>query len=184
MRASYERAVQPGPVLEVQPCWYACYTRARHEKKVDRLLRQQGVESYLPLVRQRHRWSDREKEVVVALFPSYVFARFSLTAIAHVLATPGITTLVRSNGRPVALPDEEVANVRYFAEAMSRIAVHPRLETLPPLGARVRIVGGPFMGVAGIVMDYRNRGRVLVGLSAIGMGVQVEVDADMVERAT
>ena len=30
--------------------WYACRTRARAEKQVDRLLEGAGVESYLPLV--------------------------------------------------------------------------------------------------------------------------------------
>ena len=34
----------------VQPRWFACYTRARHEKRVATTLDQQGMESFLPLV--------------------------------------------------------------------------------------------------------------------------------------
>ena len=60
---------------EVQ--WYAVHTRARHEKMVAERLREQGMESFLPLVKQTHRWSDRQKTVELPLFSCYVFARMA-----------------------------------------------------------------------------------------------------------
>lgn len=55
--------------------WYACYTRGRHEKHVDRFFRERGIESYLPLVPLRRKWNDRLKIVKLPMFPSYLFCR-------------------------------------------------------------------------------------------------------------
>jgi transcription antitermination factor NusG len=170
-----------GTPLALSPHWYACYTRAHHEKKVHRLLPGQGVESFLPLVTQSRRWTDRTKEISVALFPSYVFARFSMSQLHQVLAVPGVAAVVRRDGRPIEISEEEVLNVRRFAESLSQKRLEPQLVRMPEKGARVRIVEGPFAGVAGVVCDHRNRSRVLVGLTAIGLAVQVEVDAGLVE---
>jgi transcription antitermination factor NusG len=160
--------------------WYACYTRAHHEKKVDRLLTRGGVESFLPLVQRLSRWTDRTKSTTVPLFPSYVFARFSMERLFHVLGVPGVTSVVRNDGRLVAVPDEEVTNIRRFAESLKGSRIESRIVSLPPRGTPVRFIGGPFKGVSGTVVDHRNHSRVLVGLAAIGWGVQVDVDASFV----
>jgi transcriptional antiterminator RfaH len=181
MRASERQQVDSAPAPAPGPHWYACYTRSRHEKQVDRLLREQGFESFLPLVRQTRRWADRQKQVSTVLFPSYVFARSSMEQLYGVLAIPGVTSLVRRNGQPVVVPDEEVVNVRRVAESLSIHGRKPRFAPLPQVGTRVRIVEGPFEGVVGTVSDHRNHGHVLVGLTAIGVGIHVEVDAAVVK---
>src|ERR1700704_1919491 len=60
--------------------WYALHTRARHERVVEHRLREQGMEAFLPTVRETHRWSDRKKTVEVPLFSCYVFVRCALSA--------------------------------------------------------------------------------------------------------
>jgi len=64
----------PGVIPGLQ--WYAIQTRSRHEKFVDSQLKQRGVTTFLPLVNELRRWSDRQKLVQLPLFSSYVFARF------------------------------------------------------------------------------------------------------------
>ena len=59
----------------LNPKWYAIYTRPRWEKKVDLLLKDQGLESYCPLNKVKRKWSDRIKLVEEPLFKSYVFVR-------------------------------------------------------------------------------------------------------------
>ncbi|MGH7505046.1 MAG: transcription termination/antitermination protein NusG [Longimicrobiales bacterium] len=155
--------------------WYACYTRARHEKQVDRLLSQRGIESYLPLVPRVRQWKDRKKVVAWPLFPSYVFGHFTLSALHEVLGTPGVATVVRANGQPVPIATEELENVRRFARALSE--QEAELEMCPFLteGQWVEVVDGPFRGVRGVVVERRNRRRVLVGLVAIGQGMEIDV---------
>jgi transcription antitermination factor NusG len=161
--------------------WYACYTRGRHEKRVAALLEERGFEVFLPVVPRERQWHDRTKVVEFPLFPSYVFSRFSLDAVAEVLGVPGATTIVRFDGRPAAIPDEEIANVRRFAAALAEAGVEP--EPVPMVeveaGEAVRVVSGPFRGVEGVVLEGRGGGRALirVGLRAIRQGLKVEVDA-------
>src|SRR5579872_667558 len=73
---------QPCEVLNTVPIvgssvenWYAVHTRARHERVIAQRLREQGVNTFLPLVTEVHRWSDRRKSVEVPLFGCYVFVK-------------------------------------------------------------------------------------------------------------
>ncbi len=165
------------------PRWYAFYTQARHEKKVDRLLQERGIESYLPLVSRVRQWKDRKKVVPFVIFPSYVFARFPLSEASRVLSVPGVVNLVRNGGQPIEVPGYELENVRQFIAALAATDLEPELASFPEVGDPVRIVSGPFRGIEGIVVERRGRQRVLVGLRAIGQAVQVDVDARALEFA-
>lgn len=173
-------ALRPSdPAAEAaEPRWYACYTRGRAEKKVGDLLPRLGVETYLPLVPRERQWADRTKQVDWPLFPSYVFARFSLREIGRVLRTPGIATVVRLGGEYVPIEEGEIANIRRFAEALAARgwdAVKP--VTYIAVGERVRVIDGPFQGVEGVVVRRRKRDRLLVGLGAIRQGFEVDIPA-------
>ena len=164
--------------------WYACYTRARHEKAVERNLAQRGFGTYLPVVERERQWKDRKKMVEFPLFPSYVFARFRLGEVHEVLTTPGLATIVRVDGRPVPISWEELENVRRFVAALTETGGTAELRPLPLVeeGHRVRVLEGPFRGVEGRVVERRGQRRVLVGLSAIRQGLEVDVAVDTIER--
>jgi hypothetical protein len=59
--------------------WYAVQTRARNEKVVCERLQEQGLATFLPLVTEVRRWSDRKKKVELPLFSCYVFVRLTFT---------------------------------------------------------------------------------------------------------
>lgn len=170
----------PGPVNEASH-WYACTTRSRHEKKVERLLRERGVESFLPLASRVRQWADRKKRVDFVLFPGYIFVRSLHDQLSRVLSVPGVAGVVRSNGRAVPIPDQEIENVRRLAKGFGRSDAEPETVMLPEEGARVRITSGPFQGVEGIVTERRGGQRVLVGLPIIGQAVPVDIDMAAVE---
>ena len=155
--------------------WYACYTKARHEKRVDAQLRERGIETFLPLVTRVRQWKDRRKEVEFPLFPSYVFGRFALTETHRVLSVPGVSTLVKSDGRPMWIEESELENVRLFARALAVGKVEPELRPFFAVGEWVEVVDGPFAGVKGVVEQQRGRRRLLIGLKAIGQGLEVDI---------
>ena len=49
--------------------WYAIQTLPRHEKKIAAELSQKSINSFLPLVSEKHQWSDRRVSVNTPLFP-------------------------------------------------------------------------------------------------------------------
>ena len=80
--------------------WYAVHTRARHERTVAHRLRDQGVNTFLPLVTEVHRWSDRRKSVEVPLFGCYVFVKLPPTGEhrLRVLRIDGVLKFVGTRG--------------------------------------------------------------------------------------
>jgi transcription antitermination factor NusG len=74
----------PVPAVAVkEPRWYAIHTRARHEKKVTTQLQDKGVTTFLPLITQTHRWSDRNKTIQLELFSCYAFVRLEASLRAR-----------------------------------------------------------------------------------------------------
>lgn len=163
------------PQLFDTPRWYACRTRARAEKRADRLLAGNGVESYLPVIEQLRQWSDRKKRVAFPLFPGYVFARFDLRKTYDVLNTPGIVTIVRANGYPTPLRDEELEAVRILVTGVNGGEAMPRPVETVTVGQEVIATEGVFAGMRGVLLEERGRTRVVVRLSVLCQAVSVEL---------
>jgi transcription antitermination factor NusG len=160
--------------------WYACYTRARAEKRVERLLIEREYEAYLPTMTLKRRWADRSRLVTFPLFPSYVFSRFPLRQVHFVLSIPGVSSVVRMGGHPAAIPDREIENIRRLAAGLSGYAHRPELRLFQE-GDPVRVSSGPFKGMEGVVIQLRGRSYVLVGLRAIGQCLSLTIDEHLLE---
>ena len=94
--------------------WYALHTRARHEKAIERRLREQGMETFMPTTMEVHRWSDRKKKVEVPLFSCYVFLRCALSAedrtrVYQVESVHGFVGVART---ALPIPDEQIESIQ------------------------------------------------------------------------
>lgn len=170
--------------VEAVPRWYACYTRARHEKRVNSLMERRGIESFLPLAPRVSQWKDRKKLVEWPLFPSYVFVRCPSSELHEILSLPGVATVVRTGGRPAAIADSELENIRLFAQALSGGGVEVERRPFFAEGEWVEVTAGAFEGVRGVVVGRSGQRRVLVGLKAIGEGLEVNVDTKLLKPVT
>lgn len=157
----------------VEPRWYAAYTCANHEKRVAEQLGQRAVEHFLPLYETARRWKDRRMRLQLPLFPGYVFVHLALRDRLRVLQIPSVVRLVGFNGSPTPLPDEEMEILRAGVSCRLRAEPHPFLT----VGRRVRITGGPFAGLEGILQRRRSNLRVVVSLELIQRSMAVDVDA-------
>jgi transcription termination/antitermination protein NusG len=155
-----------------EPHWYAAYTRAQHEKSVAAELGMREVEHFLPLYSCVRRWKDRRVTLESPLFPGYVFVRLALRERLRVLQVPSVVRLVGFSGQPAALPDSEMEIMRSGLSQGSRAEPHPFLT----VGRQVRIVGGPFAGLEGVLRRKKSGTRVIVSLGLIQRSVAVDVD--------
>ena len=174
--ADYAGAV-PLPALWVEQHWYAAYTRAQHEKRVAAELGVRAVEHFLPLYTSVRRWRDRRVTLDLPLFPGYVFVRLALRDRLRVVQIPSVVRLVGFNGLPAALPDEEMEILRSRLCQSLRAEPHPFLT----VGRRVRITGGPFAGLEGMLKRKKSSLRVVVSVELIQRSVAVDVDIADVE---
>jgi transcription antitermination factor NusG len=136
------------------------------------------VDAYLPTFPLVRRWADRRRTVAFPLFPGYVFARFALQDLYRVLAVPGLATIVRLGGRLAPIRDDEIDNIRRVAAGLDVTCVRPRRVRFHR-GEAVRVIGGPFEGVEGVIHQVRGSSRVLAGLS-IGLAVSIVVDVTVI----
>ena len=161
------------PAHWTEPHWYAAYTCAKHEKRVATELAMREVEHFLPLYSCVRRWKDRRVSLDLPLFPGYVFVRLALRDRLRVLQVPSVVRLVGFNGWPAVLPDEELEILRSGLCPSLGAEPHPFLT----VGRRVRITGGPFAGLEGILKQRKGCLRVVVSLDLIRRSVAVDVDA-------
>src|SRR5208282_5580600 len=135
--------------LAGSPClswWHALYTRHQHENVVAQALSGKGFEVFLPQYRTVHRWRDRQKELLLPLFPNYVFIHGGLDRMLNIVTTPGVHSLISWGGRPADIPSEEIEAVRRLVESPLQVEPHPFLKC----GDLVRIRSGPLEGIEGI----------------------------------
>jgi len=173
---------QPVPSLQGEAeNWYALHTRPRHEKIVTQRLEQQGVTTFLPLVTEIHRWSDRKKKVEAPLFSGYVFARFSPNRAERlrVLRVDGVFSLVGAQGEGAPIPNDQIDAIRSLVEAGLPWASHPYLK----IGQRVRIRSGALDGLEGILLSRNGDQTLVISIDAIQRSLAVRVEGYQVEAA-
>ncbi len=169
---------QTGPETEY---WYGLQTRPRHEKIVAHRLAERGVTTFLPLVTEVHRWSDRKKSVELPLFSCYVFARFVPNRVERlrVLRVEGVFGLVGAQGEGTPIPDSEIEAVRSLVETELPWSSHPFLK----IGQRVRIRSGALDGMEGILVSRNGDRTLIISVEAIQRSLAVRVEGYEVEPA-
>jgi len=173
---------QPSPLVEAEAeNWYGLQTRPRHEKIVAQRLEERGVKTFLPLVTEVHRWSDRKKSVQVPLFGCYVFARFvpNRADRLRVLRVDGVFGLVGARGEGTPIPDSEIDSVRSVIEGPVPWSSHPFLK----IGQRVRIRSGSLDGMEGILVSSNGDRTLVISVDAIQRSLSVRVEGYEVEPA-
>jgi len=161
--------------------WYGIQTRPRHEKIVARRLEERGVATFLPLVTEVHRWSDRKKSVQMPLFSCYVFARFMPDRLARlrVLRVDGVFGLVGAGGEGTPIPDGQIDAVRNLVETQMPWSCHPFLK----VGQRVRVRSGALDGLEGILVSRNGDRSLVISIDAIQRSLAVRVEGYQVEPA-
>jgi transcription antitermination factor NusG len=161
------------------PNWYAVQTRPRHEKKADAKLRHKGVLTFLPLMTEIHRWSDRKTRIELPLFPGYTFVRIAWTALQRlsVLQTAGVLRLVGNGCEGVPIEEKQIDNIRSLLTARTPLLPYPFLKT----GQRVRIRGGCLEGIEGILLSHSSGSRLIVSIEAIQRSLAVRLEGYRVE---
>jgi transcription antitermination factor NusG len=171
-----------GPGLEtvsVASRWYAVRTRSNFEKRVSTELAAKGLECFLPVFREVHRWKDRKKVVDVPLFPGYSFVNMPATEAfrLQVLRTTGAVRILGSASRIEPIPEEEIANLQRAVSANAALHRHPFLRE----GALVRVKRGPLQGLEGRLVRWKNDTRLVLSVDLLCQAVSTEIECSDVE---
>lgn len=156
--------------------WFALQVRARQELGVAGYLGAKGYECFLPLYKNRKRWSDRVKEVESPLFPGYLFCRFSPQNRLPILKTPGVIQIVGYNRQPVPVDEQEIS----FIQTLVASGLPNAPCSYLAVGDRVRIESGPLSGLEGLLVEFKGHHRLILSVTLLQRSVAVEIDAALV----
>jgi transcription antitermination factor NusG len=143
-------------------------------------LLEKGIRSFLPLHRERKRWSDRYQWVELPLFSQYLFVKLLPTAESRlrVLQTAGVVQFIGATGCGTPIPNEQIESLHAIVSHNIPATLHEFLR----VGERVRIRSGALEGIEGILSAIRNDKSLVVSVDLIQKSVAIRIDGFEVER--
>lgn len=173
--------------------WYVVNTYSGHESKVKEKLEMRAesmdMKDYIyrviiPEQKEIEVKDGVQKEKIKKMFPGYVLIEMVMSDEAWYVVrnTPGVTGFIGSSGKgakPTPLQPYEVDNI-LGNMGISRFDVDNELE----VGAKVKIIAGPFTGMYGTVdtLDVPNQ-KLLLNVDLFGQETSVEVEMSQIEIA-
>lgn len=162
-----------GPVR----AWYCLRVAARREHVAAmNLIQRTGLPTFAPRLRLKKFTRNHAVSFSTeALFPGYIFSRFSYPHDSrHVASTPGVLGLVSFGGPPPAIRDEIIE----FLDTETKQAGAPRMPVFEE-GSWVRIAEGCFRGSEGRVVQGGPAAlRICVLMNLLGQDVQISIPAE------
>ena len=153
--------------------WYSIQTRYRFERKVTAQLQHKGLQTFLPLLEEFHRWTDRRQPVYVPLFSGYTFVRFELSAglRMELLHTEGVIGLISFRGEASPIPAKQIDDLQKLLSHKVPCSLHAFLK----VGQRVRIRGGCLDGLEGILEQSGDK-NLVISIESIQRAVAITIE--------
>ncbi len=166
--------------LASQPAWFCLRSQTKREHIAAMSLRtlrlDDSVEVFCPRIRFQRPTRRGAVWFVEALFPGYLFARFTpLTQQRAVVSAHGVRGLVHFGSHVARIDDEQIEALREAASNEDNTVEVP-LVIIP--GDEVHIVDGAFRGLSAVVTSYRpaaERVKILVDFLGRTMEAEAQV---------
>jgi len=156
--------------------WFAYRVRPRHEKVVANALRERGCVEFLPLIREKRTWANRQRHVDLPLFPGYVFCLVERFSMLPILSTPGVMDVVRAGASPVPVDAGEIEALRLAIDSRVPMERCSYIE----IGNTVDIIQGPLTGLRGLLVNVRKSHRLVLSVRLLCRSVLIEIDRQWV----
>ena len=158
-------------------CWYVGYTKPYMERMALQRLESLGIESYLPLRHEIHKWSDRSKRVDRVLVPRMVFVRcLNMERVRIQQLNPYIRAWMSDHKGPYSpamVPDCDMERFRQMVDCTNG---NVRIESavFAP-GDKVRVIAGPLKGMECEMVQASGRYSLCVRIPILGAALtQIE----------
>jgi transcription antitermination factor NusG len=154
--------------------WYALHVRHDCEQLVTTALAGH-CETFWP-----HRETRRNRIIRRAWFPGYMFVRADWSRADHrarVLGVSHVLGILGANGKPIAIPDQEIDSLRILMTQRASVMLHPYVQ----VGQRVRVTRGAFVNVEGILLRFTAGELLVVQIELLGRAVATHLPAEAIE---
>lgn len=179
---AWEAVIQRPPEVAIPPDlpgrWWVAHTKPRNEKALAQDLAALGVFCYLPLSQRLTHSANtgRASRSVVPVFTGYLFINGNDDERRLALTTNRIaSTLAVMDQRELV---GQLWQIQRVLAKQTEFEWGPALAT----GDWARVVGGPLMGLEGIVIRKLKRARLALNVQMLAQSVMVEVERDLLEK--
>jgi len=158
--------------------WHVLYVKSRHEKKVNFLLKESKLESFVPTVTTIRQWSDRKKKIQKPLFPSYVFVNIkSKQEFYSALTIQGVFKYLRFGDYIATVKEQDISIMKGLLK-LNGISDVSTNNYLPAIGERMKINSGQLSGLRCQVVKTKNSNRVFVRIDSLGQNIIASIPAN------
>ncbi len=162
------------------PHWYVMRTVANYERKMKLWIEERGVETFLPMRSELHKWSDRMKRVEVVLTPGLIFVRIDLKHRGLLWGESHLRGLMRAPGESVPAPiaDDRMAE---FMDVVARVSAISLIPTPLHVGDVVRVLAGPLEGFEGECLRIEGVNYIMLRLNHL-LSAAVKIPRNYVKK--
>jgi transcriptional antiterminator RfaH len=156
------------------PQWYAVWTRSRQEKVSASMLEALNIPTFLPLRTDVRQWSDRKQTVTVPLFTGYLFVCINLAHGNHrldVLKVPGVVGFVGNSSGPLAIPGQQIENIRTLLDS----GIDYEVGSLLKEGDRIKVIHGSLSGMEGTLVRTNSGTRLVIAVDLVKRSLRIDV---------
>lgn len=166
--------------------WYVLSANYRNEIKIRDDLRRLGFDCYLPMRYELKERQGKKKRLLVPAINGMVFVKSNKSALEEYITTTKLPTFFRMSGmpgqkKPIIVPDRDMENfMRVTQQVEEQLSYFRPDEIKLRVGDKIRVHGGVFDGVEGVLMRVPGkRSKQLVvsipEISAVAVSLSPEV---------
>lgn len=160
--------------------WIAAQVVANRELSVSFSLNSKGYTTFVPTYKSKRQWSDRTKIIANALLPGYVLVQHTSEIVqGPIVTTPGVIGIVGFANRPALIDDTEISPFRTLMNSSIKAEPWPRFQQ----GDRVTIAMGPLAGIAGTVLQTRNKSLMIIAITILNRFVSVHIEKAWLQQS-
>ena len=161
------------------PKWFAIYTNFRREKMVNRMLKQKGVEAYLPIRKVTRKYSRKIRVQELPLLSCYLFVRITKKEYIRVLETEHVLKFIKIGKNLLCVTDEEIDVIKRVTGEGMPFDIDPSVYSE---GDLVEVVSGNLVGMKGKLTSIKGKKRFSIALDSLGYTLQITVDPSVLRR--
>ncbi len=155
--------------------WHVLYVKSRHEIKVDKLLKENEVESFLPMIKTIRNWSDRKKTIEVPLFSSYVFVNIKSSLDLHkALSVDGACAYIRFGSEYAIVKQQEIDQIKFIVGEKDITDIEIDNNNCK-VGDIKRIQYGALNGVECEILNVNNVNKIIVRVKSLQQNIKATI---------
>lgn len=172
--------------------WYPMRVTYHRELKIKDQLDILGIESFVPMCYKLVETKKGRKKILTSAIHNLIFVHSTQEAITHLKMTRKECEPLRYMMKPVAgnralreiitVPDREMYNFMRVASALDDSVIFLDYnDFIGKEGSRVRITGGSFAGVEGVIKRIKKNKHVVVQIEGIAAVAVTFVPASLLQ---